>query len=367
LRIGAHRSDVTSPGDGIPSFPELTLSRRPELFDALITHRFSDAVVQARFGDRPAWVVVDPAIARGLLRRRDLAKGRSAVSREAVGGYPARTGAGFHRGRSDVVVALARSAGDPAAMSDSLRATVGSTPPARDVAAAAFTRWMLNDLIGGDPVDLTVLDAGIAAMEDSAEAAQTGGLPSVATDHARSALAFALAERVEASRSAFIDELRKRGRSTAEVVEELIGLALAGWESTAAAVTTALTLGLHTEPSEAELSELLRLYPPSWLIVRELAGGEQWGSAGDLAVVSPWLSHRSDAWREPDTFDPERTDDVAALPFGAGPRRCPADLYARTQIAVALRVLGGGRAQRGRPVLLGHRSATLIPDMETAP
>lgn len=348
----------------VPSFPELNLSRRPALFDALIAHAFTDDVIEARFGSRTGWVVIDPAMARVLLRRRDVPKGRSAVSRSAVGGYPARTGTNFHRRRSEVVLALTCTAADPTAMASSLAATIGLTPPLRPEAPAAFTRWMLHDLTGGEsaPVDASVLAEGIAAAEAMAEGAQAGSPPLHEPRSARAALARVLTEHVDAAHSPFLDELRERAWSTHEIVEELISLSLAGWESTAAAVTTALTIGLPARPRTTDVDELLRLYPPSWLIVRTMTGDEAWGSAGDLAVVSPWISHRSPAWREPERFDPTRTDGPAPFPFGAGPRRCPADLYARTQIAVAVGAFGGRAAGPGRPALLGHRSATLIPD-----
>jgi cytochrome P450 len=89
----------------------------------------------------------------------------------------------------------------------------------------------------------------------------------------------------------------------------------------------------------AVFDEVLRLYPPAWLITRraleadELAGVQV--PTGALIIVSPWIVHRDPvAWPEPGRFDPGRfldTDgsrrrDVSAipgyLPFGAGPRLC---------------------------------------------
>ena len=349
---------------GVPSFPELNLSQRPELFNALLSHPFESDVVEARFGGRTGWVILDPTRARKLLRRHDLPKSRSAVSREEVGGYAAREAASFHRGRSAVVLGLARSAYDVNALASSLVATIGTVPPDRSKAPAAFTQWMLHDLLGGEPVDLTTLKQGVTAMEALAESAQTGSPHPYGVTDARAALATTLAERVVEARSPFLDVLRGRGWAILEIVDELLNLVIAGWESTAAAVSTALTVGLPTHTRAADIAELLRLYPPSWLIARTMTGSEPWGAAGDLAVISPWLSHRTSAWRDSERFDPERTNNIAAFPFGVGPRRCPADLYARTQVAVALSVFGGGKPVRGRPALIGHRSATLIPDME---
>jgi cytochrome P450 len=238
-------------------------------------------------------------------------------------------------------------------------------PPLRSEAPAAFTRWMLHDLVGGsvDPVDATALVDGIAAAEALAEAAQSRVALPLGAIQARATLVELLIERVGAAESPFLEELRKRLWPAPEIAEELVGMALAGWESTAAVVTTALTIGLPRDPTEGDVNELLRLYPSSWLIVRVMTGDEPWGSAGDLAVVSPWISQRSPAWRESERFDPTRSGDPAAFPFGAGPRRCPADLYARTQITVALAAFGGHQGRTGHPELLGHRSATLIPDV----
>jgi cytochrome P450 len=89
----------------------------------------------------------------------------------------------------------------------------------------------------------------------------------------------------------------------------------------------------------AVLDEVLRLYPPAWLVTRRaltpdvLAGVDI--PADALVVMSPWLVHRDpSAWPDPDRFDPSRflddtgcrRRDVAALPaylpFGAGPRLC---------------------------------------------
>ena len=310
---------------GILCFPELSLRHRPELFEALVSHPFEDALVEARFGHRRGWVVLDPLTARGLLLRRDVPKGRSAASREVVGGYPSLTGADFYHARSEVMVALARASTDTAAMSSSLKETIGAVSPLRRVAPAAYTRWMLHDLAGGKstPIDLEILTEGVTAVTTDVEAAQAGEPSASGVARARDALICGLTERIDNENTVFLAELRSRGWSTSRIVNELIGLAVAGWESTAAAVGTAQALGMGSSPTSAEVSELLRLYPPSWLIVRQLTGDELWGAAGDLALVSPWLTHRSPVWRDAARFDPERTDSVAAFPFGVGSRRCP--------------------------------------------
>ena len=89
----------------------------------------------------------------------------------------------------------------------------------------------------------------------------------------------------------------------------------------------------------AVVDEVLRLYPPAWLITRRsheddiLDGVEV--AAGSLVIVSPWLVHRHESmWERPHQFMPERFLDDAGqrrrdvvngpgyIPFGAGPRLC---------------------------------------------
>lgn len=89
----------------------------------------------------------------------------------------------------------------------------------------------------------------------------------------------------------------------------------------------------------AVLDEVLRLYPPAWLVTRRSLASDSIGGVAippdALIVMSPWLVHRDpSAWPDPDGFHPERfldesgcrRRDVAALPaylpFGAGPRLC---------------------------------------------
>jgi cytochrome P450 len=346
------------------SFPALDLRHRPDLFGAFLAHPFGEEpVVEAKFGGRRGWIFIEPVHARALLRRRDLEKGRGAASRAAAGGYPALEGDHFRRRRSEVIVALAEAASDRAAMQDRLREAVGPALPPRRLRPALLTQWMLLDLTGAAPskLPLGTLQAGVVAAERLAEAIQAGAPTTSADRGARAGLVDALAACMSGDRGRFVDELRHRGWTRSDIVDELIALALAGWESTAAAVTSAITIGLGQEPRDPEIAELLRLYPPSWLIVRSMRGDEGWGAAGDLAVVSPWVTQRSAAWADADRFDPDRDDTPAAIPFGAGPRRCPADLYARTQLAVALGAFGGAAARPGHPTLIDHRSATLLP------
>ena len=117
--------------------------------------------------------------------------------------------------------------------------------------------------------------------------------------------------------------------------------ALAELRSEAAALDVSPTFDdLDRLPyTSAVMDEVLRLYPPAWLVTRRslapdtLAGVEV--PADALVIISPWIVHRDPrAWPSPERFDPSRFLDVdgrrrrdavaspAYLPFGAGPRLC---------------------------------------------
>jgi cytochrome P450 len=108
----------------------------------------------------------------------------------------------------------------------------------------------------------------------------------------------------------------------------------------------------------AVVDEVLRLYPPAWLITRRslgpdtLAGVEIPGDA--LVIISPWLVHRhASVWTDPERFDPtrflddeggRRRDVVAGpgyLPFGAGPRLCIGRDMALLEAVLVLAALAG--------------------------
>ncbi|WP_447008676.1 cytochrome P450 [Saccharothrix sp. DSM 118769] len=83
------------------------------------------------------------------------------------------------------------------------------------------------------------------------------------------------------------------------------------------------------------IQEVMRLYPPVWLLPRlsreaDLVGGYRVPAGADV-VICPYTLHRHPAfWDEPDRFDPDRFEPgrasgrprYAYIPFGAGPRVC---------------------------------------------
>jgi cytochrome P450 len=100
--------------------------------------------------------------------------------------------------------------------------------------------------------------------------------------------------------------------------------------------------------TRAVLDEVMRLYPPAYVIVRaarqpdEVAGVAM--KPGDLAILSPWVLHRHrKRWHEPDAFVPERflpgasaVDRFAYLPFGIGPRVCIGAHFVLTEATLVL-------------------------------
>jgi cytochrome P450 len=82
------------------------------------------------------------------------------------------------------------------------------------------------------------------------------------------------------------------------------------------------------------LKEVLRLYPPVYMLLREPVADLEMGgfsfSQGQMLFLSPWMLHRDPRnFKSPTTFDPERFAPGAAeippgayVPFGAGPHQC---------------------------------------------
>jgi cytochrome P450 len=100
------------------------------------------------------------------------------------------------------------------------------------------------------------------------------------------------------------------------------------------------------------LDEVLRLYPPGWLLprvaLREVEIDGVLVPEGARVVVSPWVSHRSsDSFEEAERFRPERWDGLETrrlargsyFPFGLGGRICIGERYGRLTATIMLREL----------------------------
>jgi len=154
---------------------------------------------------------------------------------------------------------------------------------------------------------------------------------------------------------------------------QVITLLLAGYETTASALTWAfyllsqnpdvvallrLELGAslgERPPAYADLPSLpytrqvfeesLRLYPPAWVLGRVAQEDDRLGEytvpAGTILAISPYTVHRRPAsWDDPERFHPGRPESqrFAYLPFGAGPRQCIGKPFAmmEAQLIIAM-------------------------------
>lgn len=134
---------------------------------------------------------------------------------------------------------------------------------------------------------------------------------------------------------------------THDLVGRAVNVFVAGWESTATALTWMLWLvAVHPELQDdlatstddrkrellrAAVMETLRMYPPVWSILREARCATEVGTrqlaSGEVVIVAPWILHyRVFDWESPDVYRPERflggNPPPSYLPFGVGERAC---------------------------------------------
>ncbi len=108
----------------------------------------------------------------------------------------------------------------------------------------------------------------------------------------------------------------------------------------------------HLQYTERVLSEALRLYPPTWRLVRrairDFPIGEHCIPADSLVVLCQYTMHRDPRFfPEPEVFDPQRWTPEARtarpsysfFPFGGGPRRCLGESFAITEGVLVLATL----------------------------
>lgn len=165
-----------------------------------------------------------------------------------------------------------------------------------------------------------------------------------------------------------------------ELTEQVIGMLMAAIETTGSAAAWLLhILAAHPQVEEAVLGELriavgdrplraedlgnlpllkrvfaevLRLYPPFWLLSRVTTGPAELGGhripGGADIVFSLYCLHRdARAFPFPHRFDPDRwlpdrvsgAQQEAHLPFGAGTRQCIGDVFGRTAIPLVVATL----------------------------
>jgi cytochrome P450 len=177
-----------------------------------------------------------------------------------------------------------------------------------------------------------------------------------------------------------IDPQTGQSMSETDVRDNLLTFAMAGHETTAQALTwtfyllsldgnveaqvrneiAAITGGVplrgeHIEAlrySQQVIQEVMRLYPPAPLIVREARSqirlGTEMLEPGTIVYVPVYAVPRHERfWDRPDVFDADRfapesvkaRDRYVYLPFGAGPRACIRMSFAQMEAAAVLAVL----------------------------
>lgn len=158
--------------------------------------------------------------------------------------------------------------------------------------------------------------------------------------------------------------------SDVQLADNLLGFVLAGYETTASALTWTLYLIAAHEPTAARLlveyestdqneltkltftqqviSEATRLFPPAFMLTRIAARDVQLGphkvKAGQRINIPVWAIHRNaQNWPAPHVFDPDRfapdrtaIGRYAYMPFGAGPRICIGAAFAMTEMTAIL-------------------------------
>lgn len=187
--------------------------------------------------------------------------------------------------------------------------------------------------------------------------------------------------------------LRARDKTTGsmlserELIDELMTMIVAGHETTASGLNLAWYLmsqhpevesRVHAEvdavcrgeqPAMEHLAnltytrrfvdEVLRLYPPGWLLSRRsiepdsLEGFEL--PAGTTVLLPLFLVHRDARfWQEPEAFNPDRfasePQPAAYLPFAAGPRHCIGEYMAVCEMLLHIATVARGYRLRCAPL-----------------
>lgn len=183
------------------------------------------------------------------------------------------------------------------------------------------------------------------------------------------------------ARRAMVDILRESRDADgpmceSQLREEVFGLLFSGYESPVRALTWTLYL-LSRHPAHCErvrdealalgdapldmvalsglehtgavFRESMRLYPPGWILGREVTEPDELAGypipAGAYVMYSAWVTHRRpDLWDDPLVFDPARFEPhrasqiskFAYFPFGLPPHSCIGAGFATMQAKVAL-------------------------------
>ncbi len=182
--------------------------------------------------------------------------------------------------------------------------------------------------------------------------------------------------------SIYINAVDKQGKpfSDAELLDELMTLIVAGFETSANTLNWVWYLTAKHPVVEAKLleeaqcilpnvsalsadtvnsmqytqqalEEALRLYPPVWLFTRRSHQDDELDDydvpPGTDIYLSPFILHRTERyWSDPDTFDPDRfapkdkpVKDRPYFPFSLGPRRCVGEYFSFLEMKVHMGLL----------------------------
>lgn len=367
MRLRTDRADVGRlsagmPWEPVPVLPGLSFLERPQLFASLVASvHGADGTVDVFLNDRRAVVVLDAKDARAVLSSR-ARKGRPATSLKGVQGHIAEEGPAFQRRRGAVMASLQEAAREP--FSGALFSAIEGGCQPDDLAP------LLMAHLAGTVPSPALTDLCRRARV-SMRAATDGTRPDDV--HRELGSVYEALRDLQLSSSAFVRGLLGRGWSSSEIAAEIVTLTFAGWASLAAVIRTAQTLGVGgPQVAERDITELLRIAPPGWLITREsvepfvLSTRDEPIDRGTLLVMSPWLLHRDPAWWErPGEFDAARQGSrshTAYLPFSAGKRGCPAEVYSRAFLqALLLRHPESNPSPKCVPALIDERSTCLVP------
>ncbi len=350
-----------------PTFPDLALAHRGELFAQLLAlPADNERIMSCTFDGSPGWVVSEMPAARRLLTSSAGRKSRPTHSQRLLGGVGARQGPTVRQVKRHLIDAMAREASRPADVAWHLHPCLDDALPEPSRLTEALSAALLTQLTGRHPgsVDGAALRRMVQSSWVHLESEDGGG-------PADDDLAAYLVDLVRASKSLFLQHLREHAWADRAIAEELRGMVLAGWGSTTAATLSALSLDAGPVLTRVALDEVLRLYPPSFMIARRIVEPPPDPlpfESGDIVLISPWLIHRDQTkWSAPQCFDPARwrhqQRDRWFVPFGLGPRRCPAAAFARAQVATAVTWYAqrNSTAQAGELTLVEGRSPALKP------